>query len=71
MYFYDTEDKSIGKMNILKVLVRIPYSLTDFKLRDGIKNLKVIELDNGMSVIVFSLCCIERRGVVAKILLYT
>lgn len=60
LYFYDTEDKSIGKMNILKALVSIPYSITDFKLRDGIKNLKVIELDNDMSVIIFSLCCIER-----------
>lgn len=60
LYFYNTDDKSIGKMNILKVLVSMPYSFTDFKLRDGIKNLRVTKVDNNMSVIVFSLCCIER-----------
>lgn len=62
LYFYNTDDKSIGKINILKELLSMPYSftVTDFKLRDGIKNLRATKLDNGLSVIIFSLCCIER-----------
>lgn len=62
LYFYNTDAKSIEKINILKALLSMPYSftVTDFKLRDGIKNLKVTKLNNNMSVIVFSLCCIER-----------